>query len=122
MSAGYTPARRACRERTSAALRAGNGFIYVAAIGGTDDIKVGFSLDPERRARELTRDGRGHQYRVLAAWPGTWSEERRLHTSLREHQLPEGAYCGREYYPRSILVNDHGGNLSRDWLIQARAA
>lgn len=122
MSAGYTPARRACRERTSAAIRAGKGYVYVAEIEGTDDIKVGFSLDPQRRARELTRDSRGHHYRILVAWPGTWSDERRIHAALRKHQLPERAYCGREHYPRSILVNDHGGNLSRDWLITTRAA
>lgn len=121
MSAGYTPARRACRERTSAALRAGKGYVYVAGIEGTNDIKVGFSLDPERRARELTRDSRGHVYRVLMAWPGTWSDERRIHASLRAHQLPESVYCGREHYSRSILVNDHGGNLSRDWLLERAA-
>ena len=122
MSAGYTPARRACRERTSAAICAGKGYVYVAGIDGTNDIKIGFSLDPARRMRELRRYGRGHTYRVLAAWPGTWSDERRIHAALRAHQLPEKIYCGREHYSRSILVNDHGGNLSRDWLIVTRAA
>lgn len=103
MSAGYTPARRACRERTSAALRAGRGFIYVAAIEGTDDVKIGFSLDPERRARELTRDLRPHRYRILMARPGTWSDERFLHAALKACRLPTAAYRGTEYYPRSIL-------------------
>jgi hypothetical protein len=118
MSAGYTPARRACRERTSAALRAGKGYVYVAEIEGTTDIKVGFSLDPKRRVRELTRNSRRHCYRVLVAWKGTWSDERRLHTSLRAHQLPEKAYCAREHYPRSILVKDADGQFS----LMARAA
>lgn len=76
---------------------AGEGFIYVAAIGTTDAVKVGFSLFPERRAAQL-----GSGVRMLGYFPASIKAERALHKLLRAHRHPD--FSGQEIYPRSIFA------------------
>jgi|GEM_PF-3386457 len=78
----------------------GEGFIYAAELPGTDIIKIGFSLMPEKRVRGVSIQNYARA-QLLAKTPGTEPAERALHKVLREHcrlDLP-----GFEFYPRAIL-------------------
>lgn len=84
-------------QRAAAARKmAGEGFMYVAEIIGTDAIKIGFSLKPESRAVRF-----GTRARLLGYFPCSWAAERRFHRLHAAERHP--AYPGREIYPRSIL-------------------
>ncbi|WP_296341548.1 GIY-YIG nuclease family protein [Reyranella sp.] len=81
-------------------MKAGEGFLYVAAVTGADIIKIGFSLRPEARVKHLK--GRfGVSATLETMTPGSHQQERHLHIDLREHHLP--GYGCREFYPRSVL-------------------
>lgn len=92
------------RRATMARIREGDGFIYVAEVLGTAVIKIGFSVNPERRARSIytfrhhgcPRDAR---VRVVSATPGSFAEEKSLHKVLRR----DASALGHEFYSRSIL-------------------
>jgi len=88
------------QRRAHERRRSGEGFIYAAELPGTDIVKIGFSLMPEKRVRGVSI--RNHaRAQLLAKTPGTEPAERALHKILREHcrlDLP-----GFEFYPRSIL-------------------
>ena len=99
------------RDRTVAAARAGRarvkageGYLYVAEMLGTDVVKLGFSLNPKNRVRKTWsfqfRGSTGP--RLMAFTPYTFLQERALHRTLREHQIGS---CG-EFYPRSILTHE----------------
>lgn len=92
----YEPSRRA-RDR----IRAGEGFIYIAAIGG-GLIKIGFSLNPEKRVKDRNVGGRA---RLLATIPGSMYEEIALHKTLRPCRADKKQRCG-ERYPASILSHE----------------
>lgn len=81
---------KAARARISA----GEGFIYVAEVIGTDAVKIGFSLNPERRL--------GPKARLLGYFPASIKAERALHVRLASHRHPD---FGLEVYPRSIFVH-----------------
>lgn len=89
LSAGQKAARRR--------IAAGEGFMYIAAVEGTDVVKVGFSLRPERRVKGL-----GHRFRLLGAFACSIKAERQLHAALAGHRHP--GFDKQEIYPRSIFV------------------
>lgn len=65
---------------------ADEGYVYL--IGAPQDpslVKVGFSTDPARRARQL-QNGNGRRLRVIAKRPGTRADEKGLHAEFREHR------------------------------------
>lgn len=85
----------AARART----HAGEGFIYLAELAGTDVIKIGHSLNPEQRAKKVEHCGFNAKPRLIAKVLGSWVQEKALHRALRD----EDAAMGHEYYRRSIL-------------------
>lgn len=87
-----TPSRREARRRT----RDGEGFIYLAGCKSSDTLKIGFSLHPERRVRQL---GRGTF--LICKVPGTYRQERKLHGKLVEHSIDRSRICER--YRPSVL-------------------
>lgn len=84
-------AARAGRAR----VKAGEGFIYLAECIRTNELKIGFSLDPKKRMPKAGCNTHRGPCRLLAQMPATISQERALH-----RQLGGGNY---EFYPRSIL-------------------
>jgi len=94
---------RRCSPEHQAALRrgqaaawkrasAGEGFIYVAAVAGTDLVKVGFSLDPERRVRDW-----GGRATLIGQFPASRAAERQFHRLHRDHAV-EGEFYRRAYF------------------------
>lgn len=69
------------------------GFIYLAETPDRRTVKIGFSIDPERRIREITTFG---PLRLLAEIEGTIHEEKALHRALAD-------FAVYEFYPRSVL-------------------
>lgn len=86
--------RNARRRASIARMKAGEGFIYVAIVG--EYIKIGFSLNPERRVRALGDPG--EPARLLGFFPGTWAQEKALHRMLNGHP------SRNEVYKRAILT------------------
>ena len=85
-------------QRVAAARKkAGEGFMYVVEIIGTDAVKIGFSLTPERRAGNF-----GSRARLLGFFPCTYATERRFHRLHQDKRHP--AFEGREIYPKAILA------------------
>jgi len=60
---------------------AGEGYIYVAERIGTDLIKIGFSLNPEKRMLALKIDYRD-DFRLMGYVPGSNLLEKQLHSVL----------------------------------------
>ena len=60
-----------------------SGYIYLLRCERTHLVKIGFSKDPRRRVRELTRQSTllpyEHLFRLFDAFKGTLREEQRLH-------------------------------------------
>lgn len=93
--------KHARQNEAYARMQAGEGYLYAAEIVKNDAIKIGFSLNPEKRVR-LLRAYYSSAVRLLAFTPGSLAAERKLHTALRPHALiHHQGPC--ETYPRSIL-------------------
>lgn len=90
--------RNTRRKDSIARMHAGDGFIYVAEIVGTDIIKIGFSLNPEKRVPKVDCRAWGSRARLLGVIPGTWAQEKALHRALNGHR------SRNEYYPRSLFL------------------
>lgn len=60
--------------------------IYIAARASDGAIKIGFTSDIERRLPELRKEARD-VVKLLAAFPGTSSDEARLHDRFSQHRL-----------------------------------
>lgn len=86
-------AQKAARAR----IKAGEGFMYVVAIEGTDILKIGFSLRPERRVRGLSYLG---MPRLLGFFPATLLQEKAFH---RQFLKVRDKSLGRECYQRHVL-------------------
>jgi hypothetical protein len=63
-----------------------NGFIYAIRSGRSNLIKIGFSVEPRGRLKEL-QTGSPDKLELLQAWPGTRSDERRIHRFLRKNRV-----------------------------------
>lgn len=61
------------------------GFVYVIQAMGTNRIKIGFSVEPDKRIKEL-RTGSAQSLQILAKLPGTRETEKRLHRALAEYR------------------------------------
>src|SRR6476469_8753933 len=57
------------------------GFVYIADFG--DAVKVGFSVDPDTRLKNLS-SGSPFEVKFLAVYPGSKTLERVLHRFFRE--------------------------------------
>lgn len=79
------------------------GVMYVAEVVDQPLVKIGFSLAPERRVRNLAIHG--VRFRLIGGTPATIREERQLHRDLRGNEARETRINVGEVYPRSIL--DH---------------
>jgi hypothetical protein len=89
----WTPERRERHAATWRRIKAGEGFLYVIRVGERL-VKIGFSTQPEKRARE--------QFAELAAkTPGTLLQEKAIHRALLKFR----AGLNRETYPADVL--DH---------------
>lgn len=69
----------------------GKGFVYVIHAVGTNRIKIGYSVDPEKRLAQL-QTGSPYELRLLAKWPGTIEAEQRAHQCLTQYR------CGGEWF------------------------
>lgn len=84
------------RRRALARIEQGAGFIYVAAVPNSEAVKVGFSLDPERRIAQL-----GYEFRLMGCFPASQAAERALHVFLSNRRHPD--FSGREIYSRDVF-------------------
>lgn len=78
----------------------GEGFVYVAEMIGTGLLKIGFSLNPQKRMLALRADYR-NTFRLLGAFACSNAEERRLHRALARHVTPA---LRREFYRRGDIL------------------
>lgn len=62
------------------------GFIYAIQSSKTKLIKIGFSVMPEGRVKGL-QTGSPDKLKLLKTWPGTMSDEKRIHRCLKEHRV-----------------------------------
>lgn len=69
-------------------IKAGDGFLYLAEVGG--HIKIGFSTTPAQRCMKMGG-------KMLAHMPGTMAQEKALHQKLRAVSIKD------ETYRRSVL-------------------
>jgi hypothetical protein len=84
--------------RGKARVKAGEGVLYVAEWRDKNTIKVGHTIDLERRIKEL---GIHREYvRLLGSFPAPIEVERAFHKRMRPFQI-EG-----EVYPRAVLTED----------------
>lgn len=88
--------------RVGARVRAGEGFIYVAEVVDSDLLKVGFSLDPDDRIKQL-RAAYGREFRLLGKIAASRKTELAFHRFLRGR-----AHGYREFYPRQFFKADAG--------------
>lgn len=106
MTSGYTPESMARKiagwKAARARAHAGEGFIYVAQIVGSDMVKIGFSLDPAKRMKGIWCYRWGTKARLLAQIPATWAQEKALHRALDDGSI----YHTGEYYPSAVLFHD----------------
>lgn len=79
---------------------AGEGYVYVAEEVGTGIIKIGFSLDPERRMDALRLDYR-RKYRLMGFVRGSNALEKRIHSWLWRRIKPAHGF---EFYRRDDLT------------------
>lgn len=81
------------RAESIASLRPRVGYVYFAAWSESSPIKIGFTVDDEKRLSGLQT---GLPYRVffLGVAPGTVDDERNLHRRLVAHRLE------REWFDR----------------------
>ncbi len=85
------------QRRARARMAAGEGFIYVAEVVGTGNVKIGFSLNPGERLRWLTKS-----HRLMGAFPASRAEEHAFHKAMqRALGLPKRT----EVYSRSALAH-----------------
>ncbi len=60
-------------------------FVYVIQATGTNRIKLGYSIQPEQRLKEL-QTGSPYKLKMLAQWPGTRYMESQLHRALAAYR------------------------------------
>lgn len=90
---------RAGQHAANARRRLGEGFLYLAEITDLDMLKIGHSLKPALRVKNIKINSKYRvKARLLAVTPGTFDEEHSLHAELRDHRA-----LGHEFYPRSVL-------------------
>lgn len=104
-SPDYRAKRAAGHARAMERIIRGDGFLYVAEVLGTDEIKIGHALDPERRMASIWSD-HGKRCRLLRCMPAELSVERRLHRRLSRFLRRPLQGINLEFYPRSILSHD----------------
>ncbi len=101
MACKYDYVRKAVQVLALQRLGAREGFLYLAAVIGTDSVKIGFSRHPHVRIRHVQSRNLGRvRCRLVGFTRATLTQEHELHRALRAHS--ETAH-GREFYPRSIL-------------------
>jgi hypothetical protein len=98
----YRAARAASHAKSMAAIKAGAGFLYVAEVVGTDEVKIGHALNPKRRMKAL-KDDYFKECRLLKSTPGSLHEEMALHDTLCRFLGRKPRTLKVEFYPRSIL-------------------
>lgn len=82
---------------------ASEGFVYVIHAVGTNRIKVGHTLTPEARLKDL-QTGSPFPLRMLACWPGSVTIERRIHTALAEFRQAGEWFAPPPFIAHRILV------------------
>lgn len=68
--------------KVRARVMAGEGFIYVAEVIGTDLVKIGFTLDPERCPQTL-KQYFPRDFRIIGYTPGSIKQAHAVHARLR---------------------------------------
>lgn len=96
----YRAMRIAKRQVAMARIRAGEGFMYLAEVAGTNVIKIGFSLNPEIRVKAAYSLQPNTRLRLLASFPASLPTEQALHRILGDEARTG---YGSEYYFRSVL-------------------
>lgn len=97
----YRANRAASHKRAIERVQAGEGSIYVAQVEGATTIKIGFALGSvEIRLRNVLTDF-GVKVSLIKAWPGSLSDEQRLHRRLRRFR--DTSFHGREFYRAEVL-------------------
>lgn len=83
------------------------GWIYVADLPRGDVVKIGFSLNVEKRLKKVAANYATHgKLELRATWPALITEERKLHKALISLRLSRVLKSAGEFYCR-IPVLDH---------------
>lgn len=97
--------RRRAISDAARRMREGEGFLYVAEVIGTENIKIGYALDLEKRRKSLRQDY-FKEFKMVASAPATIMDEKALHFTLRKLCIPRMVgtkRCPSEFYHRSVL-------------------
>lgn len=106
LDAAHLENMRAGRAAAQARLNAGEGFLYVARVLGTNIVKIGHALDTTKRMKSLKADY-GFEFELMASVPAHFVTERRLHRRLRKHRHNGGSRNScTEMYHISILAHE----------------
>jgi hypothetical protein len=62
------------------------GFVYIIQAIGTARVKLGYSIEPEKRLREL-QTGSPYELALLSKWRARPATERRLHREFAEYRV-----------------------------------
>lgn len=82
----YQAALGTIRDRT-AQRRARQGYVYLITDG--EYLKIGYSVNPKKRAAEL-QTGNARKLTLLGFFPGTEADERKLHRKyIKDNELQE---------------------------------
>ena len=84
-------------------MLAGEGFVYAAEVPGTQYVKLGFSLRPEKRVGNIFTyriKKKAGPMRLIAKAPCSFAAEKAMHKQLRDE--PEATNYP-EFYHRSVL-------------------
>jgi hypothetical protein len=80
-----------------------NGFIYAIRSGKSNLIKIGFSVEPQSRLKEL-QIGSPSKLELLQTWPGTRSDEKRIHLFLKKNRV-HGEWFQVDYDEAAYVIH-----------------
>lgn len=99
----YRTRRKEGHRRAMDRVIAGEGFLYIAEVIGTEIVKIGHTLDLANRVKSIRTD-HGVAVKMIASIPAALTQERNLHWRLRKFR-DRGPVrgCATEFYHRSVL-------------------
>lgn len=62
------------------------GFVYLISCAETNIVKIGYSLNPQRRLETL-QSANPSKLTLQGAWPGTMQREQYIHRELRQFRI-----------------------------------
>lgn len=69
--------------------------IYIIANAETDDLKIGYSINPKKRLKEL-QTGNANELLLMLVFKGTFEDEKKLHEVYKHIRLEGEWFRGKE--------------------------